>query len=192
MKGGWICLIRHFLWDILLKVQRIIMLFTICFATTAMCLEVFMRYILKSPFIGIEELAAYFAFWLYFIGSSYGSYERSHITADLSQMVFKNPLNRAKARLFASLISCIVILIILPWSFDYVKWGWVMKEQSRSTFLGNTFPVVYFQASLFFGFALMLFYSVVESYQWFKAAFIDRDVPHKMFLPREETHSWIG
>lgn len=185
-------MIRSFLWDTLLRAQRIIMLLTICITTAAVFLEVIMRYFLNTPLVGIEELAAYVAFWLYFIGGSYGSYERSHISADLSQLIFKNKVNYAKAHFVSSLISGLAILYILPWAYEYVKWGFEMNEQSRSTFLGDSFSVVYFQASILVGLSLMCFYFFVESCQWFKAAFIDREVPQHMLSPREEIDSWIG
>jgi TRAP-type C4-dicarboxylate transport system permease small subunit len=168
------------------------MLFTICFSTAAVFLEVIMRYFFQSPLVGIEELAAYVAFWLYFIGGAYGSYERSHISADISQLVFKNKLHYAKSHAITSLISSFAALYALFWAFDYVKWGFEMNEQSRSTFLGSTYPVVFFQASIFIGLALMSFYFFIESCQWFKAAFVDRQVPEKLLVAREEIDSWIG
>ena len=91
-----------------------------------------------------------------------------------------------------SLVSALSILYVLPWAYDYVKWGFEMNEQSRSTFLGDSFPVVYFQASVLVGLALMSFYFFVESCQWFRAAFIDRSVPDNMLVAREEIDSWIG
>jgi TRAP-type C4-dicarboxylate transport system permease small subunit len=168
------------------------MLLTICITTAAVFLEVIMRYFFQAPLVGIEELAAYIAFWLYFIGGSYGAYERSHISADLSQLLFKSKLSYAKSHFVTSLISALSILYILPWAYDYVKWSFDMNEQSRSTFLGSSFPVVYFQASVLIGLALMCFYFSVESCQWFRAAFVDRKVPDDLLAAREEIDSWIG
>ena len=185
-------MIRSFLWNTLLRAQRIVMLLTICITTAAVFLEVIMRYFFQAPLVGIEEFAAYTAFWLYFIGGSYGAYERSHISADLSQLLFKNRLTYAKSHFVTSLVSALSILYVLPWAYDYVKWGFEMNEQSRSTFLGDSFSVVYFQASVLVGLALMSFYFFVESFQWFKAAFIDRSVPDAMLVAREEIDSWIG
>ena len=92
-------------WHFMLRAQRVVMLLSICFSTIAVFIEVIMRYFFETPLIGIEELAAYVAFWLYFIGGSYGAYERSHISADLSQLIFKNKLNYAKSHAITSLIS---------------------------------------------------------------------------------------
>ncbi len=67
-----------------------------------------------------------------------------------------------------------------------------MNEQSRATFLGSTYPVFFFQLSIFVGLALMSFYFFIESFQWFKAAFMDRHVPENLLVAREEIDSWIG
>lgn len=168
------------------------MLLSICFSTVAVFIEVIMRYFFKAPLVGIEELAAYVAFWLYFIGGSYGAYERSHISADLSQLFFKDKINYAKSHAITSLISAFAALYSLSWAYDYVKWGWVMNEQSRATFLGNTYPVFFFQSSIFVGLTLMSFYFFVEFSQWFKAAFVDHRVPENLLAAREEIDSWIG
>ena len=63
-------MIRSFLWNTLLRAQRIVMLLTICITTAAVFLEVIMRYFFQAPLVGIEEFAAYTAFWLYFIGAT--------------------------------------------------------------------------------------------------------------------------
>lgn len=183
---------KDILWNGLLRAQRIVMLATICFTTSAIFLEVIMRYVFQAPLVGLEELAAYVAFWLYFIGGSYGSYERSHISADLSQLLFRNKLHYAKSHMVTSLIATALCLYILPWAYDYVHWGFVMNEQSRSTLLGDTYPVVYFQASILVGLALMAFYFFVEFCQWTKAVFITREVPEELLSAREEIDSWIG
>ena len=46
-------------------------------------LAVLLRYVFHSDLYGYEEIVVIFAFWLYFIGGSYGSYTRTHITADV-------------------------------------------------------------------------------------------------------------
>ena len=48
-------MIRSFLWNTLLRAQRIVMLLTICITTAAVFLEVIMRYFFQAPLVGIEE-----------------------------------------------------------------------------------------------------------------------------------------
>ena len=179
------------IWVVLLKVQRIVMLLTICISSSAIMAEVLMRYIFKTSLIGIEELAAYIAFWLYFIGSAYGTYERSHIKAELTHMLIKNPRHYAISRATTSFISVVLsgYAVVLAWR--YSEWGIRRMEQSSATFLGSTYPVVYFQFSLLVGFTLMCFYFLVEFIQWLTPILKNEPVPQEMMSARKETESWI-
>lgn len=179
------------IWLVLLKVQRIVMLLTICISSGAIMAEVLMRYIFKTSLIGIEELAAYIAFWLYFIGSAYGTYERSHIKAELTHMLIKNQRHYAISRATTSFISVVLsgYAVVLAWR--YSEWGIRRMEQSSATFLGSTYPVVYFQFSLLIGFTLMCFYFLVEFIQWLTPILKNKPVPQEMMSARKETESWI-
>ena len=181
----------RFIWKMLLKVQRIVMLLTICISTSAIMAEVLMRYIFKTSIVGIEELAAYIAFWLYFIGSSYGTYERSHIKAELTHMLIKNPRYYAMSRAATSFISFALSFYAIILAYRYTEWGIRRMEQSSATFLGNTYPVVYFQFSLLVGFILMCLYFFVEFLQWFIPVLKNEPVPEEMMSTREEIKSWI-
>ncbi len=181
----------EFVWTALLKIQRVIMLVTVIISTSAVFSEVVMRYIFKSPFVGIEELAAYFAFWMYFIGASYGSYERSHIKAELTHLVFGNTKKYAVCRAFTSFISFCAALYAVPWAYDYFVWGIVRNEQSRATFLGDTYPVVWFQSSILIGLSLMTLYFFVEFVQWVKVIASRDPIPPEMLSTRKEAESWI-
>ena len=52
-------------------------------STGCMVYSVVLRYCFKQNFYGSDEVIMLFAFWLYFMGAVYGSYENSHIKADL-------------------------------------------------------------------------------------------------------------
>jgi TRAP-type C4-dicarboxylate transport system permease small subunit len=190
-KGRWFKKITRTVWVLLLKLLRIIMLIGISVSTSAVMAEVIMRYVFKSSIIGIEELAAYFAFWVYFIGASYGSYERSHIKAELTHLIFKNPRHYAKSRAVTSIISFTLALYAIPWAYKYVEWGILRHEQSRSTLFGNTYPVVLFQASILFGLVLMCFYFLVEAVQWLQPLIKGTPIPKEMMTARKEIDSWI-
>ncbi|MCP3891617.1 MAG: TRAP transporter small permease [Desulfobulbaceae bacterium] len=156
----------NMLWIGLIKMQRLILVISVCISITAVFAEVILRYCFNSSFVGIEELAAYCAFWMYFIGASYGAYERSHIKAELTHLIFGNTMNYARCRALTSFISFAAATYVIPWAYDYVVWGFERGEQSRSTLLGSTYPVVYFQISILIGLCLMAFYFLIESIQW--------------------------
>ena len=178
-------------WDGLVKVQRLILVISVSIATTAVFTEVILRYVFSSSFVGIEELAAYCAFWMYFAGASYGAYERSHIKAELTHLIFGTSLNYARCRALTSFISFSAATYIIPWSWDYVVWGFERGEQSRSTLLGSTYPVVWFQISIFIGLCLMSFYFLVEFIQWVKIIRKNKDIPAEMLNARKESETWI-
>jgi TRAP-type transport system small permease protein len=180
-----------YIWTALLKLQRVVMLVAICVCASAIMTEVVMRYVLKKSIVGIEELAAYLAFWLYFIGASYGTYERSHIKAELTHLLLKNPRHYAASRALTSFISFALSSYAIVLAYRYAEWGIRRMEQSNSTFLGNTYPVLYFQFSLLVGFALMCFYFLIEFLQWITPLLKREPVPSEMMSARSETSSWI-
>src|SRR5690554_1526937 len=118
---------------LIIKLQRIAMLVSTIIVILGVVLQVITRYVFRVSIVGIEEFAAYVAIWLYFIGASYGSYERSHISAELIHLVFKNPRNYAKARAVVSIFTSIILLYALPWAYDYIVWGIIRKEISNAT-----------------------------------------------------------
>jgi len=190
-KGrGWKTIAR-IVWTSLIKLQRTVMLISILVSSLAIMIEVIMRYVFKFSIIGVEELAAYFAFWLYFIGASYGSYERSHIKAELTHLIFKNPRHYAWSRAVTSIISFCLALYVIPWAYNYVEWGFVRNEQSRSTLFGSTYSVVFFQASILVGLVLMCFYFLVEAIQWLQPLLQGTPIPKEMMKARKEIDSWI-
>ena len=71
------------IWNGLINLQKIFMLVAGSIITLLVFVEVVLRYVLGSPLFGVEELICLIAMWLYFIGASYGAYERSHIKAEL-------------------------------------------------------------------------------------------------------------
>ena len=71
------------IWDFLLTFEKVIMIIASILVVILITISVVMRYILEKNFPGMEELVVMVAFWIYFMGGIYGSYENSHITADI-------------------------------------------------------------------------------------------------------------
>lgn len=189
--GCWCRKVGRIMWTSALKVQRAIMLTSICFCSTAIVIEVITRYVLKTSIIGVEELAAYVAFWVYLVGASYGSYERSHIKAELTHLIFPNPRAYAKVRAIVGCITFCLCCYVIPWAYRYFMWGITRLEQSRATLLGSTYPVVYFQVSIAVGLTLMAFYFLIEAIQWLMPLVRGTPVPKEMYASRREIDSWI-
>jgi len=142
-------------WKTLIKIQRLMMIIT----GIATVLFVFGPMVLREfgiPFPAYEEFLLIFAFWMYMMGSSYGSYEKSQITADIMSQVLKG---KARSTLIlAARISAFVLGVI----FTY--WALILIQWSLSTGAATSIykiPVVLGHASIFVGLILSSFYNFV-------------------------------
>ena len=140
------------------NVQRAILIATSCFIVLLLFGSVLMRYFIHYPGMEVEELATMVAFWLYFTGAIYGSYERSHIKAELANHIFKKPRSYVMVRVTASLIVFVLAVIMAYWGYHFFIWG--IEQHGRSMVL--LMPMVYAQSSILFGAVFMSFYFFVE------------------------------
>jgi len=148
----------RFIWHGLVYLQRIFMLFAGCIITLLVFIEVMLRYVMGSPLFGVEELIVLIAMWLYFIGASYGSYERSHIKAELINTWVKSPKKYALVRSISSGITFILSLIMVSWTYPFFIWSITKGGTSQALLL----PMYYFQSAVFVGAILMSLYFFTE------------------------------
>lgn len=146
------------MWQGLDRLQQIVLIATSLFISVFMFVEVMLRYVFHKPIMGIEEILPLGAFWLYFIGASYGSYKRTHIKAEVVEMMVKNPRRVAVTRAVASFIAFGVSLYLCKWGFDFFVYGLTEGQFSATLFI----PMVYSQSAVFFGLMLMTFYFLIE------------------------------
>jgi len=149
---------RGAVWQGMDRLQRIVLIATSLFISVFMFVEVMLRYVFHKPIMGIEEILPLGAFWLYFIGASYGSFKRTHIKAEVVEMMVKNPRRVAITRVVASVITFGVSLYLCKWGFDFFVYGLTQGQFSATLFI----PMVYSQSAVFFGLILMTFYFLIE------------------------------
>jgi TRAP-type C4-dicarboxylate transport system permease small subunit len=145
-------------WKGLLYVQRGFIIIAGCVVAVLIFVEVMLRYVFGSPLFGVEEMVTLIAMWLYFLGASYGAYERSHIKAELVHLWFNTPRSLAAIKSVASLITVVLSLIMVSWSYPYFVWGLKEGETSQALLL----PMVLSQSAVFFGAILMSIYFIAE------------------------------
>jgi TRAP-type C4-dicarboxylate transport system permease small subunit len=117
-------------------------------------LGIFTRTALDAPMFGLEELVLMGAMWLYMLGAVLASRERTHLSADFVQVVSSNPKVINFMRLFATVISLIMAVMFVTWSYDLMLWG-VRKGQTTTVF---QLPWYISQGSLFVASILLVFY----------------------------------
>jgi len=145
-------------WRVLLHVQRGVLVASAIFLIILLTSEVVMRYVIHYPGMEVEEIATLLAFWLYFMGAAYGAYDRSHIKADVTYLMFKDPKKLAIAKASAVAITLVLAGIMVSWGYNYFVWGITRGERSRILYM----PMVLSQSSIFFGAILMFLYFSTE------------------------------
>jgi TRAP-type C4-dicarboxylate transport system permease small subunit len=150
--------IGRIVWNGLLSIQKGFIIIAGCVVTVLIFIEVMLRYVFGSPLFGVEELITMIAMWLYFLGASYGAYERSHIKAELVHLWFKKPRSLAVVNSISSLITVALSLVMVSWSYPYFVWGIQEGETSQALLL----PMVLSQSAVFIGAILMSIYFIAE------------------------------
>jgi TRAP-type C4-dicarboxylate transport system permease small subunit len=145
-------------WRALANAQRFL-IFAICFFLILFITsEVIMRYLIHYPGMEVEEIATLIAFWFYFIGASYGAYNRTHIKAEMMHLVFKTPKKLALSRSIATFLTLALAGVMVYWGYLYFIWGITKGERSRILQI----PMVFSQISIFLSASLMFFYFLAE------------------------------
>ena len=138
--------------------MRAVMFTTMISLGLLMAAQVFMRYAISSPFLGIEELAPLLALWSYFLGMAYCSRDRDHIEGGVMTLVIKNPQALLLIRLFGSVVSLIALLVFLWFVWGFASFNYSIGRSSPYTGL----PKVIWDMSMVTGFTLMSFYGVLQ------------------------------
>jgi TRAP-type C4-dicarboxylate transport system permease small subunit len=143
-------------WTFIVRIQEWILTLTSVFVVLIMCVEVFLRYVLKSDLFGLEEIVVIAAFWLYFMGSSYGVYEKSHVKADIIPQMLK-PRHQALLSVVVRFTIAALCILYSIWAVDMVTYSitWMPKTT------GLRIPIFISQSSILIGYILMSLYSVV-------------------------------
>lgn len=83
------------------------------------------RYIFKSNFYGYEEIAVLVAFWLYFIGAAYGSYNNTHVSADIVDAYFKDGPAKRLLTLARNVVALSVCGLFTYFAFGFFEFGFM-------------------------------------------------------------------
>lgn len=148
-------------WKGLLVFVRIAMIVCSVVTTTVIIIGCIMRVIFHTDFYGIDDIILLFAFWLYFMGAVHGSYENSHIKADIVPALMKNLRLKDIIGLIAQVILIIVSIILLVWAWNYFLAGVI--EMPRTTALKIPYAIPRF--AIFLGMLIMSFYHIFYFYR---------------------------
>lgn len=119
---------------------------------------------LNINFLGYEEILIICAFWLYMLGTAYGSYEDSHIKADVIVVMMPEGRTKSLLALIRNSLSLILGIIFLLWALQLFQWTIIMENKTPVWRI----PMTVSQSSLLFGLTVASFYHAVYLYDEIK------------------------
>ena len=146
---------------VIVKLNRLVMILTGVILPVLVTTGVFFRYILKIDFFGVEEIEIYIAIWLYFVGAALASYQKRHITADLTQSMISSFRIRKIFKIISTFIAMVVAIIVTYCSIDLVTYAYQMNPRTSVWQI----PLVTEYAIVLLSFLLMSLYNVRDFYQ---------------------------
>ena len=123
--------------------------------------EVFMRYVLTSPTIWVDEVSRIFQVWGTFGATAYVLKHRQHIIIDLAF--------RDGESLQRRIVETFSLLVIVTFGCVVAKYGWDIWL--KSTLGGHTtdsylaVPKTFIQSAIWVGFSLLTLQALVEIYK---------------------------
>lgn len=151
--GGFYALEGRLAW-----LMRVILFTAILSLGLLMAAQVFMRYVIASPFLGIEELAPMLALWIYFIGMAYCTRERDHIEGGVLTLITQNRKTVLSVRLFGTAVCLVTVLVFAWFAWDFAAYN--LSLNRKSTYM--RLPKYIWDFSMVSGFVLMILYLVLQ------------------------------
>ena len=147
---------NNILWKLLVGAQRAVIMISLSAVTLIIAGACILR-VFGINFTGFEELATIAVFWLYMIGSSYGSYEKSQITADIMEVMLPESLGKNIMRLVKWIALFILGCIFAYWAYGLVMWS--LQTMSVTSYF--RIPIVTGQIAILIGLIISCFYNLV-------------------------------
>ena len=127
--------------------------------TALVFVQVILRYVLRAPLMGIEELLLFPTVWLYMLGGVNASSQRTQIVCRVLEIFFKTRRPIAVIRLAGSVISVIVAAWLTYWAYDYLLYALRVPRVSATLYI----PLIYAESAVFICMVLITFYTGLEA-----------------------------
>ena len=150
------------------------MVFTGLGLAVLMFTQVIMRYVLESPFAGIEEAAILLAVWVSFLGMGYATKQRSHIHGGIVSLIVYDAF---KIQMLRFIVSVICLVTACIFGYFSAKYGLFVIEKERMS-LYLQWPKGLWTASMVFGFLLMSIYFLLQTLKDFRQMLDIKDQSH--------------
>ena len=143
-------------WKVLKSIVEWLMIICSVCCSGVIIISAIMRYCFTKNWYGSDEIILVFAFWLYFMGAIYASYENSHIKADIVSSLVKNIRVKDTIALVAAVVLVVVNAVLIVWAVPYLTDA--IARMPRTTSL--KIPLFIPRIGILLGLVLMEFYHV--------------------------------
>ncbi|WFA08578.1 TRAP transporter small permease [Tissierella sp. Yu-01] len=133
--------------------------------------QIILRYVLKLPLLGIEELMMYPIIWLFMIGGASASLRDEHIECGMLESFVTNPKVLSIFNIVKYFCSSAISSVITIYTFQMAKYSLKMWKTSGTLYI----PMFYAEVALFVGMLLMFAYSLFHLWRVIKTTRDGRD-----------------
>jgi len=88
-----------------------------------MIAEISARHLFEHAFRGLPEIYLLLVMWLYMLGASLASANRSHLRISILDMLITRPRARQVYDLVIAAMTLIILLFFVRWAWGLVAWG---------------------------------------------------------------------
>lgn len=148
----------------LVAIQKLILFCCSMLITVTFGAVVVMRYGFEANLFAYEEWILVIAFILYFIGAAQGSYDNTHIKADIINEWITNPVVKRRYNLFILALEISICAVLAYWGFLMIVEDLGEYPDLAATIVYKI-PLAVPHGFIFLGFVLMTFYTVVHFVQ---------------------------
>ncbi len=138
----------------LILVQSFVAVAASLFIVGGVCATAILRYVFKTSLFGLDELILIAAFWMYFIGASFASSRKQHISAEIVSVYCPNRIVREVIGMVAETITLSLSVLYTYWGGQFIYWS-ITEGGVTPVF---RLPLAISQVSIFVGFTLMTWY----------------------------------
>lgn len=138
------------------QIARWVLSLLIGLVAIAQFVQVFTRYVLQTPVMGLEEATMYPSLWLFMLGAANASRENSQIRANVLEIFITSEVGHARLGVLTEIVSLVVSTWLAWWAWDFTRYSWRTWRESATLY----WPTFWADIALFTGLALVIAFTV--------------------------------
>jgi TRAP-type C4-dicarboxylate transport system permease small subunit len=156
------------------QIARWVLSLLIGLVAIAQFVQVFTRYVLQTPVMGLEEATMFPSLWLFMLGAANASRENSQIRANVLEIFIKTEAGHARLGVVTEIVSLAVSTWLAWWAWDFTSYSWRTWRESATLY----WPTFWADIALFTGLALVIAFTLRTLIDHLRVLTRDRERRH--------------